>query len=211
MTSPVSSRPSDCAWGAFDDVAPWVLDPNNISWEKQAIELRVSAQREVPVLTTPTRIPPVARLVVVVWVLSKALVPWFVKKKLRPFATPEDSRAYISLRMRKAVERLGSTYIKLGQIISRGEGLFPAELVNEFTLCRDQVPAIPFESVKKTIESELGKPLTEVFSYIDTTALAAASMRLPMLGFMVRKKEVATICNSRRFTRIHFAAYAQGR
>ena len=64
MTSPVSSRPSDCAWGAFDDVAPWVLDPNNISWEKQAIELRVSAQREVPVLTTPTRIPPVARLVV---------------------------------------------------------------------------------------------------------------------------------------------------
>jgi ubiquinone biosynthesis protein len=67
-------------------------------------------------------------------------VPWFVKKKLRPFATPEDSRAYISLRMRKAVERLGSTYIKLGQIISSGEGLFPAELVNEFKLCRDQVP-----------------------------------------------------------------------
>jgi ubiquinone biosynthesis protein len=133
-----------------------VLDPNNISWEKQAIELRVSAQREVPVLTTPTRIPPVARLVVVVWVLSKALVPWFVKKKLRPFVAPEDSRAYISLRMRKAVERLGSTYIKLGQIISSGEGLFPAELVNEFKLCRDQVPAIPFELVKKTIESELG-------------------------------------------------------
>jgi ubiquinone biosynthesis protein len=86
-----------------------VLDPNNISWEKQAIELRVSAQREVPVLTTPTRIPPAARLVVVVWVLSKALLPWLIKKKLRPFATPEDSRAYISLRMRKAVERLGST------------------------------------------------------------------------------------------------------
>ena len=190
MTSPVSSRPSDCSWGAFDDVAPWVLDPNNISWEKQAIELRVSAQREVPVLTTPTRIPPVARLVVVVWVLSKALVPWFVKKKLRPCATPEDSRAYISLRMRKAVERLGSTYIKLGQIISSGEGLFPAELVNEFKLCRDQVPAIPFESVKKTIESELGKPLTEVFSYIDTTALAAASIAQVHLATLITGEEV---------------------
>jgi ubiquinone biosynthesis protein len=77
------------------------------------------------VLTKPTKIPPVARLITVVFVLSKALIPWL---------TPEDSRAYISLRMRKAVERLGSTYIKLGQIISSGEGLFPVELVNEFKL-----------------------------------------------------------------------------
>ena len=190
MTTPVSSSPTDCAWGAFDQVAPWVLDPNNIAWEKQAIELRASAQREVPVLTTPTRIPPVARLVVVVWVLSKALLPWLIKKKLRPFATPEDSRAYISLRMRKAVERLGSTYIKLGQIISSGEGLFPAELVNEFKLCRDQVPAIPFESVKKTIESELGKPLIEVFSFIDTTALAAASIAQVHLATLLSGEEV---------------------
>ena len=105
MTSPVSSSPSDCAWGAFDNVAPWVLDPDNIAWEQKAIELRVSAQREVPVLTTPTRIPPVARLFVVVWVLGKALLPWLIKKKLRPFATPEDSRAYISLRMRKEIGR----------------------------------------------------------------------------------------------------------
>ncbi|MDA0193375.1 MAG: AarF/UbiB family protein, partial [Actinobacteria bacterium] len=190
MTSPVSSSPSDCAWGAFDNVAPWVLDPDNIAWEQKAIELRVSAQREVPVLTTPTRIPPAARLITVVWVLSKALLPWLIKKKLRPFATPEDSRAYISLRMRKAVERLGSTYIKLGQIISSGEGLFPAELVNEFKLCRDQVPAVPFEQVKKTIESELGKPLDEVFSYIDTTALAAASIAQVHLATLITGEEV---------------------
>ncbi|MFM1839095.1 MAG: hypothetical protein RIS37_361, partial [Actinomycetota bacterium] len=190
MTTPVNTSPADCAWGAFDNVAPWVLDPNNIAWEKRAIELRVSAQREVPVLTTPTRTPPVARLVVVVWVLSKALIPWFVKKKLKRFETPEASRAYISLRMRKAVERLGSTYIKLGQIISSGEGLFPAELVNEFKLCRDQVPAVPFELVKKTIETELGKPINEVFSYIDTTALAAASIAQVHLATLISGEEV---------------------
>jgi ubiquinone biosynthesis protein len=78
--------------------------------------------------------------------------------------------------MRKAVERLGSTYIKLGQIISSGEGLFPAELVNEFKLCRDQVPPIPFNEVQQVIESDLGARLTDVFSYIDTTPLAAASI-----------------------------------
>jgi ubiquinone biosynthesis protein len=78
--------------------------------------------------------------------------------------------------MRKAVERLGSTYIKLGQIISSGEGLFPAELVNEFKLCRDQVPPIPFNEVQQVIESDLGARLTDVFSYIDTTPRAAASI-----------------------------------
>ena len=41
--------------------------------------------------------------------------------------------------------RLGPTYIKLGQIISSGEGIFPEELVDEFKKCRDQVPPEPFD------------------------------------------------------------------
>ncbi|MFZ9174987.1 MAG: AarF/ABC1/UbiB kinase family protein, partial [Ilumatobacteraceae bacterium] len=134
MTSPVhtssslpNGAPVDMAWGAFHETAPWTLHLEEITWQKVAAELRAQAQREIPVLTTPTRTPPVARLVTVVWVLGSALLPWFVKKKFKRFATPEESRAYVSLRMRKAVERLGSTYIKLGQIISSGEGLFPAE------------------------------------------------------------------------------------
>lgn len=170
------TTPTDCSWAAFDDNPPWVLDPNNIDWHNTAVALRASAQLEIPVLTTPTKIPPVARLVTVVHVLGVALLPWLIKKKLRPFATPEESRAYVSLRMRKAVERLGSTYIKLGQIISSGEGLFPAELVSEFKLCRDQVPPIPFNEVQQVIESDLGARLTDVFSFIDTTPLAAASI-----------------------------------
>ena len=51
------------------------------------------------------------------------------------------SRAGISRRLRIAAERLGPTYIKLGQIISSGQGIFPAELVDEFSLLRDKVPA----------------------------------------------------------------------
>ena len=144
----ISTDPVDRQWGSFTQVAPWVLDQQKISWQPQAEALRNSAQREIPVLTKPSRVPPVARLVVVGWVLALALLPWFIKKRRNKFSSPEDSRAFVSLRMRKAVERLGPTYIKLGQIISSGEGLFPTELVDEFKRCRDLVPAESFDCVR---------------------------------------------------------------
>ena len=173
---PINQDTADRQWGSFTQVAPWVLDQQKISWQPQAEALRVSAQREIPVLTKPSRVPPVARLVVVVWVLALALLPWFVKKRRNKFPSSEDSNAYVSLRMRKAVERLGSTYIKLGQIISSGEGLFPTELVDEFKRCRDQVPAESFDRVRLVVEQDLGAQIEQVFARFDTTALAAASI-----------------------------------
>jgi len=180
----------DTDWGAFDQNPPWVLQLDNIKWQKTAVALRTEAQREVPVLTKPTKIPPVARLITVVFVLSKALLPWFIKKKRNKFETPEASRAFISLRMRKAVERLGSTYIKLGQIISSGEGLFPVELVNEFKLCRDQVPPFSFEEAQRVVEQDLGARLTDVFSTFATTPLAAASIAQVHLATLITGEEV---------------------
>ncbi len=82
----------------------------------------------------------------------------------------------LSRRLRVAAERLGPTYIKLGQIISSGEGLFPAPLVAQFRLLRDQVPAEDFAIVRAVVEEELGRPLEEVFSSFDATPLAAASI-----------------------------------
>ena len=58
-----------------------------------------------------------------------------------------------------AFERLGSSYVKLGQIISGGEGLFPDELVTEFKLLRDQVPPEPFADVRAVVEIDLGGSL----------------------------------------------------
>jgi ubiquinone biosynthesis protein len=92
--------------------------------------------------------------------------------------------------MRKAVERLGSTYIKLGQIISSGEGLFPTELVNEFKLCRDQVPAFSFEEARRVIEQDLGARITDVFSTFETTPLAAASIAQVHLATLITGEEV---------------------
>ena len=170
------TRPNDCSWGAFSDEAPWLLSEDHLAWANDATQIRINVRREVPDLTTPRRVPPLGRLLYVVCVLGSAVLPWLVRKKLKRFATPAESNAAISLRLRKAVETLGPTYIKLGQIISSGEGLFPGELVEEFKRCRDQVPAEPFETVQLTIEQDLGCRLNDVFLHIDTTPLAAASI-----------------------------------
>ena len=86
------------------------------------------------------------------------------------------SKADLSRRLRIAAEHLGPTYIKLGQIISSGEGLFPEELVTEFKKCRDQVPAETWSDVRAVVEAELGRPLEAVFSEFDREPLAAASI-----------------------------------
>ncbi len=174
--SSTHASPQDCEWAAFDAHGQWVLVEDEISWLKTAPALRDDARREVPVLTKASKTPPITRLFEVVWVLGRAILPWWLKKRTRRFSDSSESRAYLSLRMRKAIERLGSTYIKLAQIISSGEGLFPAELVDEFKKCRDQVPPIPFDEVRRVIEEETGASLEHTFATFDRTPLAAASI-----------------------------------
>jgi ubiquinone biosynthesis protein len=175
VTTP-STRPDDLSWAAFSDTAPWVVEREALAWASDAVILRREARAEVPRLTESGKFPPLGRLAKVIGVLGWAVVPWLLRKKLRRFATPESARADISLRLRRAVENLGPTYIKLGQIISSGEGLFPAELVDEFKRCRDQVPAESFDIVRMTIEQDLGARLNDVFLHIDREPLAAASI-----------------------------------
>ena len=166
----------DRIWGAFTDAAPWVLERKNIRWLAVSEQLRKAAAAEVPHLTKPAKLPPGVRVITVAGRLAGAVSTWAVRKKLGKFPTTSDSHGDVSRRLRKAAEQLGPTYIKLGQIISSGEGLFPVELVNEFKRCRDQVPPEPWESVKLTVEQDLGARLEDVFSWFDQTALAAASI-----------------------------------
>ncbi|MEI6298809.1 MAG: AarF/UbiB family protein [Actinomycetota bacterium] len=172
----MTRRPIDLTWGNFSDSGPWVLDRGNIAWSTIAVTLRSAAHKEVPSLIRARRIPPLDRLLVVVAHLGWALLPWFINKKRNKFATPEDSRTYMSLRLRKAIEKLGATYIKLAQIISSGEGLFPTELVNEFKKCRDQVPPQAWDTVKLIVEQDLGARLEDVFTNFEQQSLAAASI-----------------------------------
>jgi len=168
--------PPDLAWGAFSDHPPWVIDRDEVRWLAEVADLRAAAEREVPVLTAPSTLPPGARVGWVAARLVGALAPWLIRKRLDRYPTPEGSRADISRRLRLAAESLGSTYIKLGQIISSGEGLFPPELVEEFKLCRDQVTPETFADVRRVVEADLGTTLEAAFAWFDRTPLAAASI-----------------------------------
>jgi ubiquinone biosynthesis protein len=169
--SAINPPPSDLDLGAFSDTPPWVVVPEELRWRRGLEALRARVGGEAPVLATPRLIPPIGRFVRVTGSVGAAIAVWY----LRDRGTP-SSRAGISRRLRRSFERLGSTYIKLGQIVSGGEGLFPDELVAEFKLLRDQVPAESFEDVRKVVEEELGQPLHEIFARFDEIPLAAASI-----------------------------------
>ena len=173
---PAPTQPADLESGAFSAQPPWVLDRNQITWLAEVDARRAAARAEVPQLTAPSRLPPGLRVGRVASRLGVALGPWLYRKKRARFADARASRADISRRLHVCAEALGPTYIKLGQIISSGEGLFPAELVNEFKLCRDQVREETFAVVRRVVEQDLSGTLEATFEWFDRTPLAAASI-----------------------------------
>ncbi len=78
--------------------------------------------------------------------------------------------------LRTIFEELGATYIKLGQFIASSPTFFPQAYVEEFQNCLDKTKPFPFSVAKKIIESELQKPLSDVYSWVDTKPLASASI-----------------------------------
>ena len=79
-------------------------------------------------------------------------------------------------RIRHALEDLGPTFVKFGQIMSQRPDLLPADLVAELAKLQDQVRPEPFDQVRRSLEKALGRRVEEVFSEIDQIPLASASM-----------------------------------
>ena len=170
---PEQEAPADLHVGAFSSHPPWLVDPDDLSWTAGIDALRARQRALAPTLTRRRRFPPGVRVVRVGAVLGTAVAGWALRERR---GTREHSRAGLSRRLRQAFERLGPSYIKLGQIISSGEGLFPEELVGEFRLLRDRVPAESFAVVRQIIEEDLGQPLDVLFASVDPVPLAAASI-----------------------------------
>ncbi|HEV7723043.1 MAG TPA: AarF/UbiB family protein [Iamia sp.] len=168
-----TTEPSpDLAQGTFTANGPWVV-PADLPWRTGVPAERDRIRRRLPDLVRPSRLPPLGRLVRVAGRLGPAVGLWAVGAR-RTGGTA--SRQDLARRLRLAAEALGPTYIKLGQIIASGEGLFPAELVTEMRRCRDQVPPEPFAVVRAAVEADLGRPLDQVFARFDRRPLAAASI-----------------------------------
>lgn len=77
---------------------------------------------------------------------------------------------------RKAIEELGPTFVKFGQILATRRDLLPPEWIEELEHLQSQAPTLDFEELRKQVEETLGKPPEMAFASFDTQPLAAASM-----------------------------------
>ena len=79
-------------------------------------------------------------------------------------------------RMRLALEELGPTFVKLGQLLSTRPDVIPKSYVMEFAKLQDKVPSFSFEEVRSQIRSELGGEIENFYSSVDVEPIAAASI-----------------------------------
>ncbi len=79
-------------------------------------------------------------------------------------------------RIRLALEELGPTFVKMGQMLSTRPDLIPVPLLKELTRLQDKVPPFEFEHVNSIIVSEFGTPVSALFDYIEEKPFASASI-----------------------------------
>ncbi|MDG2111400.1 MAG: AarF/UbiB family protein, partial [Actinomycetota bacterium] len=171
---PDSRQPLDAGRGTFSSTPPWLIDPERLQWRRGLERVRASTRAAVPALTRSPKRPPLGRLAVTLRHLGAAVGLWWLLE--RRIDDRSERRRLLSERLRGAIEALGPTYVKLAQIISAGEGLFPDELVHEFAKCRDKVTPESFALVEATLRHELQRDPYEVFASIDPEPIAAASI-----------------------------------
>lgn len=79
-------------------------------------------------------------------------------------------------RVRIGLEELGLTYVKLGQFLAMRFDILPADVCRELMKLFERVPPVPFSKVQETIESELGRPLADLFPTFRVEPVATASV-----------------------------------
>lgn len=88
----------------------------------------------------------------------------------------ESARAELPRALAATLDDAGVTFVKLGQILSTRSDLLPAEITRALATLQMDTTPIPWPEAKAAIETQLGRPLDLVFTFIDETPLAAASV-----------------------------------
>jgi ubiquinone biosynthesis protein len=81
-----------------------------------------------------------------------------------------------AVRVRLAIEELGPTYIKMGQILSTRPDLVPVDFIRELAKLQDKVPSFSFSEVTRIIQEETGQAADALFEHLDPEPLASASI-----------------------------------
>ncbi len=95
---------------------------------------------------------------------------------VRPFLSREIIALPYPAQLRRRLELLGPTYIKLGQILAVREDILPRVVTAELQNLFDQLPAIPFPDVRAIIEQGLGRPMGDVFASVEDPPIGSASI-----------------------------------
>jgi len=109
---------------------------------------------------------------------------WYMNKRVREIISVflkhglKDGLALVNnpAQLRAAVEDLGPTFIKIGQVLSTRPDIVSQPIIDEFKKLRDNVSPAKFEDIKYIIENELHEPLNEIFSSFDKEPIACASI-----------------------------------
>ena len=93
-------------------------------------------------------------------------------------AKPDEAMVRLprAVRLRKAMEELGPTFVKLAQVLATRPDLIPSDWADEFAKLHDDVAQVPGEQILAVIRDELGNRIEGLFESIEPDALAAASV-----------------------------------
>ncbi len=93
-----------------------------------------------------------------------------------PFIDRKLVKQPFHVQFRRRLERLGPTYIKLGQILSLREDLLPKSITDELKNLLDRLPAVPFPRFQELVEESLKRPVNSMFASISVHPLGSASL-----------------------------------
>jgi ubiquinone biosynthesis protein len=104
----------------------------------------------------------------------KHKIPFF--KSSNKYESLDELDDSVPTRLRMALQELGPTYIKLGQMISTRPDLVGENIASEFSKMQYDNPSIPFSDIKKIVEEELNSSIDEVFDLFYEVPLSSASI-----------------------------------
>lgn len=99
-----------------------------------------------------------------------------IEKPIRNYLSKDRLRKSRAEIAKETLEKLGPTYVKLGQFLSIRPDLVPPDFCKAFKKLQDQVAPFPFEQAQRELREELKKEYTEIFSEFDEIPMAAASV-----------------------------------
>ena len=95
---------------------------------------------------------------------------------LTPFVRRDLRKLRFEVQLRRRLEILGPTYIKLGQVLALREDLLPTFITEELKNLLDRLPVMPFPEYLDRVDKGLGRPWQESFAHIDPKPLGSASI-----------------------------------